>query len=167
MGASGLAGRVAQVFLSTFDKELDAKRRIVAPAEFRALLGAACDGVYLFPSIEADCLEGGGETLFARYKATIEELPFGDPLRSALETAVYSGMRRLPFDSAGRIVLPEELCAAFGIGTEVTLAGLGDRFQVWGRDAFRAHRDRQRLLAREGLARLREDQRARPAGMAA
>ena len=167
MGAAGSAGRVARVFLSTFDKELDAKRRIVAPAEFRALSGGACDGVYLFPSIEADCLEGGGEALFDRYRATIEELPFGDPLRSALETTVYSGMRRLAFDSAGRIVLPEELCAAFGIGTEVTLAGLGDRFQIWGRAAFRDHRDRQRLLAREGLARLREGQRGRTAGVSA
>ncbi|MBE7219474.1 MAG: division/cell wall cluster transcriptional repressor MraZ [Caulobacteraceae bacterium] len=155
------------MFLSTFDKELDAKRRIVVPAEFRALSGGACDGVYLFPSIEADCLEGGGEALFARYRGAIEELPFGDPLRSALETAVYSGMSRLQFDSAGRIVLPEELCAAFGIGPEVTLAGLGDRFQVWGRAAFREHRERQRLLAREGLARLREAQRLRPVGAAA
>ena len=37
----------------------------------------------------------------------IEELPFGDPLRTALETAVYGGMHQLSFDTAGRITLPE------------------------------------------------------------
>jgi MraZ protein len=155
------------VFLSTFEKQLDGKRRIVVPAEFRALAVGAFDGVFLIPSIEADCLEGGGQALFARYTALIEELPFGDPLRSALETSIYSGVAKLPFDSAGRIVLPEELCAQFGIDDWVAVVGLGDRFQVWSRDGFRAHREQQRLVAREGLARLREGQRARAPGSAA
>ena len=149
------------MFLSTFEKQLDAKRRIVVPAEFRALSTGSFDGVFCLPSIEADCLEGGGQALFSRYTALIDELPFGDPLRSALETSIYSGVNRLPFDSAGRIVLPEELCEQFGITDWVAVVGLGDRFQIWSRDAFRAHRDAQRLAAREGLARLREGQRPR------
>jgi MraZ protein len=154
------------VFLSTFEKQLDSKRRIVVPAEFRALATGAFDGVFCFPSIEADCLEGGGQALFGRYTALIEELPFGDPLRSALETSIYSGVNRLPFDGAGRIVLPEELCEPFGITDWVAVVGLGDRFQVWNRDSFRAHREAQRRVAREGLARLREGQRGRASGPA-
>ena len=85
----------------------------------------------------------------------IEALPFGDPLRSALETSVYAGMRRLGFDTAGRIVLPEDLCAEFGLSDWIVLAGLGDRFQIWDREAFRAHRADQRLTARSGLAAFR------------
>ena len=141
------------MFLSTFEKQLDAKRRLVVPADLRALAGG--EGVWLFPSIEADCLEGGGQALFDQYRGVIEGLGFGDPLRSALETAVYAGMSRLPFDTAGRIVLPEELCAEFGLADEVVVAGLGDRFQLWDRAAFRDHRAAQRLAAREGLASLR------------
>ena len=138
------------MFLSTFEKQLDAKRRIVVPQEFRALAAGPFDGVVCFPSIEADCLEGGGQALFAQYKDMIGELPFGDPLRSALETTVYSGMCRLAFDTAGRITLPEELCAQFGLSDWVAVVGLGDRFQVWDRDAFHAHRDAQRAAARAG-----------------
>ena len=103
------------MFLSSFEKQLDAKRRIVVPVEFRALVAGPFDGVVCFPSIEADCLEGGGKALFDHYKALIEELPFGDPLRSALETTVYGGMAQLGFDTAGRITLPETLCEQFGI----------------------------------------------------
>ena len=102
------------MFLSTFEKQLDAKRRIVAPLEFRAAV-APFDGVFCFPSIEADCIEGGGQALFDRYQAVIEELPFGDPLRSALETSVLGGMCKLAFDTAGRITLPEALCDMFGL----------------------------------------------------
>jgi MraZ protein len=153
------------VFLSTFEKQLDAKRRIVAPQEFRATV-APFDGVFCFPSIEADCIEGGGQALFDRYQALIEELPFGDPLRSALETSVLGGMCKLAFDTAGRITLPESLCDAFGLTDWVAVVGLGDRFQIWSREAFTAHRADQRLAARQGLASLRQQQRAARGGAA-
>jgi MraZ protein len=148
------------MFLSTFEKQLDAKRRIVVPVEFRALASGPFDGVFCFPSIEADCIEGGGQALFDRYTGVIEELDFGDPLRTALETSVLGGMARLSFDTAGRITLPEGLCDMFGLTDWVVVVGLGDRFQIWAREAFQAHRAAQRELARDGLARLRAQQRA-------
>lgn len=148
------------MFLSTFEKQLDAKRRIVVPQEFRALAAGPFDGVFCFPSIEADCIEGGGKALFDRYNGVIEELEFGDPLRSALETSVLGGMARLSFDTAGRITLPENLCDMFGLADWVVIVGMGDRFQIWERDAFNVHRAAQRDLARQGLAQLRAQQRA-------
>jgi MraZ protein len=152
------------MFLSTFEKQLDAKRRIVVPQEFRALVSGPFDGVFCFPSIEADCIEGGGKALFDRYMGVIEELEFGDPLRSALETSVLGGMAKLSFDTAGRITLPESLCDMFGLSDWVVVVGLGDRFQIWSREAFQAHRSAQRELAREGLAQLRAQQRAARVG---
>ena len=148
-----------RVFSSTFEKQLDAKRRIVVPQEFRAAAATAApaasfEGVFCFPSIEADCLEGGGPALFQRYQGLIESLPFASPFRSALETSVIGGMRQLPFDTAGRIVLPESFCDDFGLNDWVAVVGLGDRFQIWSLEAFRARRDAQRRAAREGLAAL-------------
>jgi MraZ protein len=147
------------MFLSTFEKQLDAKRRIVVPQDYRALVSGPFDGVFCFPSIEADCIEAGGKALFDRYVGVIEELEFGDPIRSALETSVLGGMARLAFDTAGRITLPETLCELFGLTDWVVVVGLGDRFQIWEREAFQAHRSAQRDLAREGLASLRAQQR--------
>ncbi len=155
------------MFLSTFEKQLDGKRRIVVPQEFRAAAAGPFDGVFCFPSIEADCIEAGGKALFDRYQALIEELPFGDPLRSALETSILGGACRLSFDTAGRITLPDTLCQDFALTDWVAVVGLGDRFQIWDREAFRAHRSAQRLSAREGLAALRNQQRAQRQGSAA
>nr|WP_222934250.1 division/cell wall cluster transcriptional repressor MraZ [Caulobacter sp. 17J80-11] len=152
------------VFLSTFEKQLDSKRRFVVPQDFRAAAAGSFDGVFCFPSIEADCLEGGGKALFDRYADLIEELPFGDPLRTSLETVVYGGMNQLAFDSAGRITLPESLCEAFGLTDWVVVVGLKDRFQIWNRDSFRAWREEQRAAARAGLADLRQRQRAARTG---
>ena len=154
------------MFLSTFEKQLDAKRRIVVPQEFRALASGPFDGVICFPSIESDCIEGGGKALFDRYQGVIEELDFGDPLRTALETSILGGMARLAFDTAGRVTLPENLCDMFGLNDWVVVVGLGDRFQIWEREAFQAHRASQRETAREGLAQLRAAQRAARTGSA-
>lgn len=148
------------MFLSTFEKQVDAKRRIVVPQEFRALVSGPFDGVVCFPSIEADCVEGGGKALFDRYLSLIEEMPFGDPTRSAIELSVLGGQAKMSFDTAGRITLPEQLCDQFGLTDWVVLVGLGDRFQIWEREAFQAHRAAQRELAREGLTQLRAQQRA-------
>ncbi len=149
------------MFLSTFEKQLDGKRRIVVPLDFRAAAAGPFDGVFCFPSIEADCIEGGGKALLDRYTGLIEELPFGDPLRTALETTVYGGMTQLSFDTAGRITLPDALCQEFGLSDWVAVIGMGDRFQIWEREAFRAHRAAQRLAARDGLSTLRNHQRLR------
>jgi len=166
-GFAKVGGRSAEMFLSTFEKQLDAKRRIVVPQEFRAALSGPFDGVFCFPSIEADCLEGGGKALFDRYNSVIEELDFGDPLRTALETSILGGMAKLSFDTAGRITLPETLCDMFGLSDWVTVVGLGDRFQIWDRGAFNAYRAAQRDVARQGLAQLRAQQRAARLGGAA
>jgi MraZ protein len=148
------------VFLSTFEKQLDAKRRIVVPQEFRAAVSGPFDGVFCFPSVEADCIEGGGKALFDRHESLINELDVGDPLRFALEFTVRGGMAQLSFDTAGRVTLPENLCDMFGLADWVTVVGLGDRFQIWPREAFQAERAAQRQIAREGLVQLRAQQRA-------
>ena len=154
------------MFLSTFEKQLDGKRRIVVPQDFRAQTAGLFDGVFCFPSIEADCIEGGGKSLFDRYTGVIEELEFGDPLRSALELSVLGGMAQLSFDTAGRITLPELLCEQFGLTDVVVLVGLGDRFQIWNREAFQVRRAALRNVARDGFADLRAQQRAAKLGAA-
>ena len=137
------------MFLSTFEKQLDAKRRIVVPQEFRALAAGPFGGVFCFPSIEADCLEGGGKALFDRYAALIDELPFGDPLRTAIQTSVQGGLSELAFDTAGRITLPETLCDMFGLTDWVAVVGLGDRFQIWAPTAHQPRLAEIRKLALE------------------
>ena len=150
------------MFLSTFEKQLDAKRRIVVPLDYRALVSGPFDGIFCFPSFEADCIEAGGQALFETYQKLLGELPFGDPVRTAMEYSVLGGQNRLAFDTAGRITLPEALCEQFGLTDWVAVVGLGDRFQIWDRAAFQAHRVAQREIAKAGLAELRAQQRLAP-----
>ena len=148
------------MFLSTYEKQLDGKRRLLIPAEFRTAENGAEHKVFCFPSIEADCLEAGGDKLFSEYRAVIEGLPFGDPYRSALEASIYGELRSLTYDAGGRIVLPEMLCREMGLDDTVVIYGVGERFQIWNRERWTAHRTEQRRLANEGRARYAEMRRA-------
>lgn len=156
------------MFLSTFEKQLDAKRRIVVPQDYRAALSApGGDGLFVFPSIRSNCLEGGGQALFDRYARMADELEFGDELRDSIERNVFGEMQRLAFDPAGRITLPEALCEQFGLTDWVAVVGLRDRFEIWERDAYQAQRAADREFAKQGLAEMRARQRAARLGGAA
>ena len=139
------------VFLSTYEKQLDGKRRLLIPQEFRTAENGAEHGVFCFFSIESDCLEAGGDKLMAEYVAMIEELPFGDDVRTALEETFYAGQRPLSYDGGGRITLPEHLCQDAGLGEDVVIVGLGSRFQIWDRARWNARRDERRALARQAV----------------
>lgn len=143
------------MFLSTFEKQLDAKRRIVVPQDYRAALAGPADGVFVFPSIRSACIEGGGQALFDRYGAMADELEFGDELRDSIERNVFGAMLKLSFDTAGRITLPEALCEQFGLTDWVALVGMRDRFEIWELSAFRALRGPDRDFAKSGLADIR------------
>ncbi|WP_409018739.1 division/cell wall cluster transcriptional repressor MraZ [Brevundimonas vesicularis] len=144
------------MFLSTYEKQLDGKRRLLIPQEYRTAENGAEHGVFCFPSIEADCLEAGGDKLFAEYRAVIESLPFGDPYRSALESSIYGEQKSLSYDAAGRITLPDYLCAEFDLKDAVMICGVGERFQIWNKDKWAAHRAEKRLAARAGLEKFGE-----------
>lgn len=135
------------MFLSTYEKQLDGKRRLLIPNDFRTAENGAAGGVFIFPSIEADCLEAGGDRLFAVYAEMIESLPFGSEERSALEWQVMGEQVRLAYDAGGRITLPESLCAEAGLEDTVVIVGLNDRFQIWSREKWAARRAEQRALA--------------------
>ena len=145
------------MFLSTFEKPVDAKRRLVVPQEFRvaALLAQgdieAFDGVYAIAAIGAECIECGGPAFFSAYRDVINEYPPLSPVRKALATRFYASMQKLNFDAAGRITLPEALCQRFALEGEVLLTGIGESFQIWNPKAFAAHAQGQEALILDAM----------------
>ena len=139
------------MFLSTYEKQLDGKRRLLIPQEYRTAQNRAEARVFCFLSITADCLEAGGDKLMAEYVARIEALPFGSEARTALEEAFYAGQRQLTYDGGGRITLPESLCEEAGLGEDVIIAGMGPRFQIWDRARWQGRKPGSRDLARRVL----------------
>ena len=145
------------VFLSSHEKPIDAKRRLLVPQEFRAAASIPCpgidnfEGVYAFAALDSTSIECGGAAFFAQYSEVIDSYPRLSPVRKALEHHIYAGMHRLAFDTAGRITLPDNLCAQFGLKDHVLLTGLGTSFQIWEPLAYRAYLNSQDGVVSQAL----------------
>jgi MraZ protein len=121
------------MFHSSFEGVVDVKKRVSIPASFRKAL-AGEDSVFLWPSIDKGCLEGGGAALVRKFERAISRLKPLDPRREALAYAIFGRGRHCKFDEGGRVVLDGDLLVHAGVAEKVRFVGLGDRFQIWAPD---------------------------------
>jgi MraZ protein len=118
------------MFLSSFESIVDVKKRVSIPAPYRKSLNGD-DSVFLWPSLDKPCLEGGGMALVRKFQRAISRLKPLDPRREALAASIFGQGRYARFDEGGRIVLEADLLTHAGISESVRFVGLGDRFQIW------------------------------------
>lgn len=138
------------MFLSSHESSVDAKKRVSIPASFRrALVGE--DSVFVWPSLDKNCLEGGGDRLVARFQNAIMRLKPMDQRREALSYAIFGRGRSYKFDDGGRIVMDAELLDFAGIADKALFVGLGDRFQIWAPQDHQPRLSELQNLARDSM----------------
>jgi MraZ protein len=136
-------------FVSNFTNRLDSKGRVSIPATFRAVLARdGFEGLYVHPALDAPALDAGGNALLAAIDALLCGLsPYSDE-HDQLSTALFGTSEILKVDQEGRVILTEMVKEHAGIGDQVTFVGLGQKFQIWEPERFRAHLDAARAKVR-------------------
>lgn len=138
------------LFLSTFEKQIDKKGRVSVPPTFRAVLAAQpFNGIIVYPSFVHECIEACG---MARMEKIYERIAALDPFseeRDAFATAILGGAVQLPFDSEGRVVLPEALLKKCGVKDVGIFIGKGETFEIWSKESFVKHESAARELAKK------------------
>jgi MraZ protein len=134
------------LFLSTFCNKLDKKGRVSVPASFRgALMSETFSGIIAFRSLESPVIEGCGIAVIDELSRSMGGLR---PIHDATQEwahVIFSDAHQLPFDSEGRICLPEVLCQHAGIDDSVSFVGRGSTFQLWNPKLFQQHQEEMRL----------------------
>ena len=142
-------GADVELFLSTIVNKLDKKGRVSVPASFRSVLsGQRFYGIIVYPSFVNPAIEGCGFDRMERISAGIDQFdPFSEE-RDAFAVSILSNSYQLPFDSEGRIMLPQVLADHANLSDRVAFVGLGSTFQIWDPEKFeifeREARDRAR-----------------------
>jgi MraZ protein len=134
------------MFLSSYESAVDAKKRVSIPASFRKALGGE-DSVFLWPSIDKPCLEGGGAALVVKWRRAIARLQ--GKQRDAFSNLILGRGRFYKFDEGGRIVLETDFLGHAAIGDRARFVGLGDYFQIWTPESHQSRYDDLLGLARE------------------
>ncbi len=136
------------LFLSTFEKQIDKKGRVSVPPTFRAVLAAEqFNGMIAYASFTNGCIEACGMARIEKLHARIEMLdPFSEE-HDAFSTAILGGATQLPFDSEGRVVIPEGLLKKANITDVGVFVGKGATFEIWSPQLYAAQEAKMRELA--------------------
>lgn len=121
------------MFLGQFEHSIDAKGRLAIPARFRPELE---NGLYLTAGVDR-CLYVLTPEAWEVEAATTARLPWPHPDARQVQRNLFAMATHLEPDRIGRIVLPQYLRSYAGLQTDVVLAGVNDRIEIWDRDRWR------------------------------
>jgi MraZ protein len=129
-------------FYSTYDLKIDAKNRLVIPAEIRKAIHPDLHGTSLVVVMG----KNGVPWLYPEkcYDALVDTIPVEmspeDDVQAYMQLK-FSLADRVAWDELGRVLLPERTLKSAKIERDVTLTGTGDHLELWNRDAWVARLD--------------------------
>lgn len=124
---------------SLYRHGVDEKRRVQVPAKWRSATPEVLT-LILWPkgtSPEA-CLLVLPPAEWVVLVQRLKQMSFSDPKAVALRHLLGRKSDRVSLDKSGRICLPEGMAKAAGIGNEVVMVGLVDRFEIWNPERYEA-----------------------------
>jgi MraZ protein len=111
-------------------------------------------GIVVFPSFKFPALDGSGIDRMDELAARLDTLDEFSEEHENLATLLFGASQPLPFDSEGRIVLPENLAEHATITESAAFLGLGKSFQIWEPNRLADHQAGLRERARRQGTRL-------------
>ncbi len=124
------------MLIGEFTHTLDDKKRITLPTKLRKELGK---GVVVAPGLDS-CL-----FLFTKNEWTriADKLSSGSMLEQntrSFSRYLFGQAMELPVDSAGRILVPENLRNLAGLSQKVVLIGVKTRMEIWSDEKWNAYK---------------------------
>ena len=116
----------------TYEHTIDAKGRVILPADLRAALG---EHFFMTKGLE-QCLSIYGENEWAELEQKLRKLPITDPNARSLVRHFSASGRPLECDRQGRFLVPANLRGYAGLEKEVVLTGMLNRVEVWSKSEW-------------------------------
>jgi len=116
---------------------IDAKGRIILPADFREDLGEA----FVITKGLDNCLFVYDQMEWAALAAKLKQLPMAKPEARAVVRFFFSGARELECDKQGRFLVPATLRDYACLAKDVVLIGVSNRLEVWSKEKWNQYND--------------------------
>jgi len=123
----------SMIYSGTFDRVLDAKKRVTVPAcwlqgeedVFHCVLDPRGEFLNVLPPQE-----------FAKVEQKLIEGGWNPRQRKEFMRRFYGGSHLLKADKQGRLLFPETFCVAANLKDQIILVGTGTQFEVWSPDRW-------------------------------
>jgi MraZ protein len=123
-------------FYGTFFLTLDAKGRIAIPASERTKLSEFCGSRIVVTADLGERLLVYPEPFFDELVDRLNQLPGLKPTTEALQRTLLGYASHSKLDAQGRVLLTPAQRARAGLEKEAVLIGIGNRYQLWRKDAW-------------------------------
>jgi MraZ protein len=123
-------------FYGTFFLTLDAKGRVAIPASERAKLSDFCGSRIVVTADLIDRLLVYPEPFFDQLADRLGELPSFDPDTESLQRTLLGYASYAKLDAQGRVLLTPAQRARAKLEKDAVLIGMGNRYQLWRKDAW-------------------------------
>ena len=122
------------MFFGQHTHNLDAKGRMTIPANFRE---QTLEGVFVTEGFDHN-LSVYSKKDFAAIASNLSKTSLTNPASRELRRKIFSNSAELSYDPAGRILVPARLRDMAGIKSSVVIVGIGDSFELWAVEAWKA-----------------------------
>ncbi len=120
------------MLMGEYAHTIDAKGRVILPADFRAALG---EHFFIVKGLD-QCLFIYGENEWAELERKLRKLPITDPKARRLVRHFFAGGRELECDRQGRFLVPGNLRSYAKLEKDVVLTGTSNRVELWDKSEW-------------------------------
>ena len=134
---------------------MDDKGRVSLPARFREMLSTVGDCRLVLTTnldTEGHCLVAYPIAQWQAFQDKVAAMPQFDRAVILLKRLHFAGATEVTADRQGRILIPQVLRDNAGLQGPVLFAGIGDKIEIWDREAF----EKQRVQAKDSLDQINE-----------
>lgn len=122
-------------FLGSFLHQIDGKGRVSLPASFRR----EADGEsFVLIHVHPDALSLYPEESWLERQQSLREMMRRNPESRRFILGLTANATEVAPDKQGRILIPDRLREAIGLGEEALIVGAIDKVEVWDPDRFEA-----------------------------
>lgn len=118
--------------MGEYSHSIDAKGRVILPADFRTELG---DTFIITKGLD-NCLFLYTTAEWENLSQKLKQLPLAKAEARAFVRFFFSGARQLECDRQGRFLIPANLRAHAKLQKEVVLIGISSRIEVWSKEEW-------------------------------
>ncbi len=140
------------MLIGEYTHSLDPKKRLSLPSKFRKELGKT---VIVTRGLD-HCLFIFSATAWKKLAQKFGELSMGSTDTRGFNRFMLSGAVEAEIDSAGRILIPDFLKDFAQLKTQVVLAGVNDRVEIWDSKRWETYKERIEAQADEMASKLGE-----------
>lgn len=123
---------MGKLFLGKYNRSLDEKGRLQLPSK---LMEGTSGGFYLVRGFEG-CIAIYPEASFSKMMEGLQELDWNDESNRAYIRMVTSSSNEVKIDAHGRILIGKEILIDYVDGSDVTVIGALDHFEIWDANAY-------------------------------